>query len=108
MQNPKNTKRNPNEIHRNLIEAIIHLSFCAEVFPMQIDEGRYYLHEHPLTAKSSQEPCYNEIIKHDYNIATIIHMCAYKMKIPDKFGNYYVYKPTQVITKAPLVAARLE
>ena len=75
---------------------------------MQIDGGRYYLHEHPLTASSWQEPCLNKIIKHEHNIVTRIHMCAYNMRIPDNQGREYIFKPTQFITNSPLIAARLE
>ena len=35
-------------------------------------------------------------------------MCAYGMKIPDKLGNQFVYKPTQFLTNSPLLAAQLE
>ena len=35
-------------------------------------------------------------------------MCAYGMKIPDKNGNEFVYKPTQFIINSPLIAAQLE
>lgn len=48
------------------------------------------------------------IIQNPENIATRIHMCAYNMKIQDKHGNEFIYKPTQFLTNSPLVAARLE
>ena len=59
----------------------------TELYKIQIDAGRYYLHEHPLTASSWQEPCLRKIINHEHNFTTRIHMCAYGMKIPDKMGN---------------------
>ena len=75
---------------------------------MQIDGGRYYLHEHPTSASSWNEKCIKKIIEHPNNLTTRIHMCAYDMKIPDAHGNEYIYKPTQFLTNSPLVAARLE
>ena len=101
-------KRDPNEANRKMIEAKIHLSFCAELYQMQIDGGRYYLHEHPTSASSWQQPCIQKVIKHPDNLTTRIHMCAYSMKLPDKAGNEYIYKPTQFLTNSPLIAARLE
>ena len=79
MQNLNNGKRDPDEVHRKMIEATINLAFCAELYAMQIKGGRYYLHEHPLTASSWQEPCLRKIFKHKHNIVTRIHMCAYNM-----------------------------
>ena len=84
MQNLNNNKRDPEDIKRKLIEARIHLSFCAELYRMQIDAGRYYLHENPTSAKSWEEPCIREIMQHSDNFTTRVHMCAYNMKIPDK------------------------
>ena len=48
-----NGKRDPDEVRRKLIEARIHLDFCAELYQMQIDAGRYYVHEHPTSARSN-------------------------------------------------------
>ena len=75
---------------------------------MQIEGGRYYLHEHPTSASSWNEKCMQYVLKHPENIVTRVHMCAYGMKIPDAHGNQYIYKPTQFFTNSPLVAARLE
>ena len=49
-----------------------------------------------------------DIMKHHGNLVTRVHMCAYNMKIPDKHGNEYIYKPTPFFTNAPMIAARLE
>ena len=84
------------------------MAFCAELYKMQIDANRYYLHEHPTSASSWKEPSIKAIINHPNNFATRIHMCAYNMKIPDAKGNEYIYKPTQFLTNSPLIAARLE
>ena len=39
MQNLNNKKRDPDEVKRKLVEARIHLDFCAELYQMQIEEG---------------------------------------------------------------------
>ena len=108
MQNLNEGKREPEEVNRKLVEARIHLAFCAELYKMQIDANRYYLHEHPTSASSWKEASIQTIINHPNNFATRIHMCAYNMKIPDEQGNEYVYKPTQFLSNSPLIAARLE
>ena len=108
MQNLNKGKRDPDEVQRKLVEAKIHLAFCAELYKMQIESGRYYLHEHPTSALSWSESCIQNIINHTDNFVTRIHMCAYEMKIPDKSGNEYVCKPTHFLTNSPIVAARIE
>ena len=40
MQNLNKDKREQSEVSRKLIEARIHLAFCAELYKMQIDAGR--------------------------------------------------------------------
>ena len=87
MQNLNTGKRDPDEVHRKLVEARIHLDFCAELYQMQIDGGRYYVHEHPTSATSWNEKSIKRISSHPDNFTTRIHMCAYGMKIPDAHGN---------------------
>ena len=47
-------------------------------------------HEHPTFASSWKEPSIKKIIDNPDNIATRIHMSAYNMKIPDKYGNEFI------------------
>ena len=110
LQNLNNVKRDrdPEEIKKKMIEARMHLAFCAEIYQIQIDAGRYYFHEHPTSAKSWKEPCIQKIINRPESFATRMHMCAHERKIPDTHGNEYIYKPTQFLTNSPLIAARLE
>ena len=83
---------------KKLTEAIIHLALCAELYKMEIDVDRHHLHEHPTSPSSWKEPPLQKIINHPNNFTPRIHMCAYDMKIPDKDGNEYVYRPTQFLT----------
>ena len=108
MQNLNKDKCDPNEVSRKLIEAKIHLAFCAELDKIQSDANRYYLHEHSTSASSWKEPCIQKIINHPEDFATRVQMCAYNMKTPDKNGNEHIYNPTQFLTNSPLVAARLQ
>ena len=77
MQNLNNGKRDSEEVHRKLIEARIHLDFCAELYKMQIEGGRHYLHEHPMSASSWNENVLRKLLniqitlQHEY---TCVHM----------------------------------
>ena len=75
---------------------------------MQVSEGRYFLHEHPLMASSWKEQPIKSVTNLDGTFVTTAHMRAYGMRIPDKAGNQFVYKPTQFTTNSPLIAAQLE
>ena len=108
MQNLNKHKVSDHERTKRSISARLRLQFCTELYQMQIDGNRYYLHEYPLTASPWQEPCMKRLTKRPGNFTTKIHMCAYDMKILDAHGITYVYKPTQFITNSPLMAAQLE
>ena len=84
----------PAEAERRWRNAVQHLEFCAEIYKLQIREGRYFIHEHPLSATSWKLPCIEEIIGTDSVIKTSIHMCAYGMHSEDENGGGLVYKPT--------------
>ncbi len=43
-------------------EAREFLRFCTEVYELQVSESRYFLHEHPLTAKSWEEPSVKRVM----------------------------------------------
>jgi hypothetical protein len=40
----------------NLIKATSHIKCCITLYRIQMDKGRYWLHEHPWSAKSWQIP----------------------------------------------------
>ena len=45
-------RRDPEVVKRERIRAMVHLRFVCELYQMQLDEGRYFLHEHPSGATS--------------------------------------------------------
>ena len=49
-------KRDPVVVAGKLKRARNHLAFCCEMYEYQVAHGRYFLHEHPLTATSWYEP----------------------------------------------------
>ena len=56
MMNLNGDKMAPEEKERRMHEARALLRFCAKTHTHQITGGRYYLHEHPASAKSWHEP----------------------------------------------------
>eukprot|EP00972_Heterocapsa_arctica_P085543 12608343-Heterocapsa_arctica.AAC.1 len=46
------TRRDPEVVRRQVVEAEIHLRFCCELYELQIRCGDYFVHEHPAGATS--------------------------------------------------------
>ena len=53
-------------------EARKHVRFCVKIYKGQVSEGIYYVHEHPMDARSWHEPEMHALIKKEHNILTII------------------------------------
>jgi len=97
------------EAKNTMIErALIHLHFCLELYQIQVDNGRYFLHEHPATATSWKDPKVQEFIKINNIESTVMHMCQYGMTSTDKDGTVRpVYKPSKWISNSKAVLSRL-
>ena len=54
-QNMNEWKAAPGKIEEEKRRARAHLEFCAKLHKLQHDAGRYFMHEHPLGARSWQE-----------------------------------------------------
>ena len=52
LQNLSKRRRNKAEFDRKMKIAKEHVKFCLEIYKMQMAAGRYFLHEHPNSAKS--------------------------------------------------------
>eukprot|EP00973_Karenia_brevis_P084114 11670821-Karenia_brevis.AAC.1 len=50
------SRMDPDEAWRKWEQAVEHVSFCMKLYSIQIEAGRYFLHEHPLSASSWQLP----------------------------------------------------
>ena len=50
------SRMDPNKVAAMIQVGIEHLNLCAELCQIQIDAGRFFLHEHPLHARSWKVP----------------------------------------------------
>eukprot|EP00972_Heterocapsa_arctica_P024003 3536155-Heterocapsa_arctica.AAC.1 len=60
-----------------LERARVHLHFCLELYTIQKAAGRYFLHEHPATATSWQDPKVLRFMQQHGVDTTIMHACQY-------------------------------
>ena len=56
-------RRDPQQIRREKVRALVHMQFVCELYDMQHAAGRYFLHEHPSTASSWNLRCIRRIMK---------------------------------------------
>jgi hypothetical protein len=84
-----------------------HVEFMMEIYKMQIDEGRLFLHEHPLTATSWKMDKVKKVASENGMKTTVADLCQYGMKIESSTGGggagrktKMVKKPTKFMTNA--------
>ena len=87
----------------NLKKAKRHVAFCAKIYKHQIDNNRYFLHEHPWLAKSWSLDCIKEIEAMRGVVRIRLDMCQFGMtshwdKKDGPIGP--VLKPTGMLTNS--------
>jgi len=87
--------------------ADMHMEFMMEVYKMQLDEGRYILHEHPLTAESWKLDSVKEILERSDMMTTVADQCEYGLQSKDRWGTAPAKKPTRFMTNSVMIAGEL-
>ena len=100
-----NYHKSPTEIRRARAAADVHLNFVAELYKMQLDAGRYFLHEHPAYAASWSVTSIEDLLKENKVDTVIGDQCQYNLRTQD--GDP-LKKPTRFMSNAPEVLKKLE
>ena len=93
---------------RRMKESRRHLRFCVKVYKYQAEHNRYYVHEHPMCAKSWDEPEMKALIRKEKSILAKIDQCQYGLWVRDRQGWAASKKPTKILTNSPCIAAQLQ
>jgi hypothetical protein len=80
LQNLNKDRRDPVKWEERMTEACAHLAFVVEVYKIQSDEGRYWLHEHPKTSRSWKEKNMVELLMREDSILVEGHMRRFGMQ----------------------------
>ena len=97
-QRINNKIRDPYIVECEKRRAVMHLEFCVELCREQLNNGRYFVHEHPAYATSWQEECMTKLLgEHGVETATG-EQCMYGCSAADGTP---VKKPTTFTTNAP-------
>ena len=76
-------------------EGIAHVKLCMQLYRIQIDNGRYFLHEHPSGAWSWKLPDVDKLMRIPGVMHRTGHMCPHGMTSVDAQGEDLVLKPTR-------------
>jgi len=90
-----------------LKKACRHMEFMMEIYQIQIDGGRYFLHEHPATASSWRLKKVIEIQSQDEVMTVVGDQCELGLVTRDKFGQGAAKKPTKFMTNSIHIAQEL-
>jgi hypothetical protein len=108
LQNLNRGRGDPRELQRKRTEAKVLLDFAVEVYQGQLARGAHFLHEHPLTATSWDEPSVKGLRDHPQVQEATAHQCCFGLVARDPGGSVLpVLKPTRFLSSAPLLLQEL-
>lgn len=84
-----------------------HLEFCIKLYQMQIEAGRYFVHEHPHTASSWEESCVQSILKQQNVTRVVGDQCMYGLKARDQEREGPARKSIGCMTNSVCIAQQL-
>ena len=98
----------PERVRRMLEEGRVHLQFMASLYQLQIDAGRFFVHEHPATAVSWDERCILKILAHNDVHLMKSDQCQFGLTTPGLGGKPMpALKPTKFMTNSVPMAELL-
>ena len=92
------------EARRRRAAGEVHLAFVCELYQAQVDDGKYFLHEHPQAASSWNLDCVRAILEQDFVERTVCDQCQYSHE--DRDGNP-VRKATGWMSNSPEILKQL-
>lgn len=95
-------------VHARISERRLHLDFMMQIYNLQRAGGRYFLHEHPATAVSWDEPDMVRLTSSPDVYSTVAHQCEYGLTTPNAHGEPVpVLKPTRWVSTSKWMIMRL-
>ena len=83
-------RRDPQVAARERVRAMVHFRFVCQLYQMQINAGRYFLHEHPAGATSWKEECVENVWRQPSVERIVNDQCQFGQQYDDE----PVMKPT--------------
>ena len=109
MQRMNWARMDAEQVKTRMAEAMTLLRYSAYIYKLQLDGGRYFLHEHPAGASSWKVGAMMNILEDPRVQEVKAHMCAHGMAQKDAEGQMQkVYKPTRFVTNSECIASVLD
>ena len=100
LQNLSRDKRNQGEYQEKLRIAKKQIQFCMEIYQMQMDRGKFFLHEHPDSASSWKLPEVQRMMNNRKVRTVKCDMCTFGMEATDKEGTALVRKRNKLMSNS--------
>merc|ERR1712026_132976 len=99
IQNLNRRRWSPHEVQRRRAEAMALLGFAVEIYWLQLEAGRHFLHEHPATASSWRERLV-QALRRDPRVGEVVgDQCRYGLKTAGPHGEWWpAKKPTRFLS----------
>ena len=101
-------KMEPWRVQEKLQYGRKHLEFCAKLYDLQWNAGRYFIHEHPAEASSWKEPCIRRLLEKHGVVRVNGDQCRFGLTTTANNETALARKATGFLTNAPHIAKQLE
>ncbi len=101
------TRAQDERLRQSLAEATRHMEFVSELYSMQEEGGRYFLHENPASATSWSLGCIQRVMGLGKTVAVTGDQCEYGLLSCDSSGVAPAKKPTKFMTNSLAIAGEL-
>ena len=98
----------PEVVKKRFDYARRHLEFATQLYKLQMQGGRYFLHGHFESASSWQEKCIKSILQMEGVKRVVADQCRYGLKSKDENGVGPARKSTGFMTNSPCIALQLK
>ena len=84
-----------------------HLNFMCKIYKIQIDAGRWLLHEHPVTAGSWKERCILDVMREGGVRTTVTDQCMFGLTTTTTTSTGRARKRTRFMSNAGCILDEL-
>ena len=82
------SRMDPEKLRRKKFEAKVLLDFAMEIYEVQLQGGRHFLHEHPESASSWKTEEVQRLLWNPRVGSTVAHLCQFGMKTRGQDGEW--------------------
>ena len=89
------------------LQAVRMVNVAVRFAELQLEGGRHFVFEHPLTARSWKLPRVQRLRARAGVSETSLHMCAFGLESQDEMGVAPAKKPTRILTSSTAICEKL-